>query len=659
MKLLNLTLTNFQGIRALSLDLPDGCSAGIYGDNATGKTTVFNAFTWLLLDKSSTGAKNFTPKTKGQDGDLHNLEHSANATLEADDGRVFTLKKTFKEVYKKKRGSAHEEFDGHTTDYFVDGVPVKEKDYSTIVTAYCGGDLEKIKLLTMPDYFPEGLPWEDRRRRLLEICGDITDEDIIAGNDALRELWDYLRMPGGGDRFYTTDEYRKIASARKSDLNRQLAQIPGRIDEATRAKPDITGMDAVALEQRIADLRREREALAGKKAAASAGDTATAELRRKRAEMQAVLAESRAHHIRQQNEKNATVDADILTAEREITKIRQEIEDHELAKRRKSAERDRMKSLREQLLEDYRRASAEVFNERQTVCPTCGQVLPVEQVEQMREEFNIRKSKLLEEINHRGKTEADKSAIAALEETLRSLGEQMQEAEKDLSAAEARLNELAGKRVPPVPFENTEEYAALAPQLDEIYEKLRDAGKCIADASDAVEAEIRATDEAIREAQGELLQITMAQTQQKRIEELEAQEKALNAEYEDTEKGLYLCDLFTRAKVSALTERINGKFKNVRFRLFQEQLNGGVKEDCEVMIPADGRLVPYSLANNAARINAGLEIIDTLGEHFGIRMPVFIDNAESVTKLTKIGTQTIRLVVSEEDKSLRLEPENR
>ena len=113
MKIIQLNLNNFQGIRALTLDL-DGKSASIYGDNATGKTTVYNAITWLLFDKSSTGAKGFTPKTRGADGELHNLEHSAEALIATEDCGKFRLKKVFREVYKKKNGSMTAEFSGHT-----------------------------------------------------------------------------------------------------------------------------------------------------------------------------------------------------------------------------------------------------------------------------------------------------------------------------------------------------------------------------------------------------------------------------------------------------------------------------------------------------------------------------------------------------------------
>ena len=105
MELLTLSLENFQGLKHEEIQL-DGHSASIYGRNASGKTTIFNAITWLLFGKPSTWAKNWDPKTKGPNGDLHNLEHSATGTFRLDDGQTVILKKTFHEVWKRKRGSA-------------------------------------------------------------------------------------------------------------------------------------------------------------------------------------------------------------------------------------------------------------------------------------------------------------------------------------------------------------------------------------------------------------------------------------------------------------------------------------------------------------------------------------------------------------------------
>lgn len=656
MKLYRLTLNNFQGIKSLSFDFPEGRSASIYGDNATGKTTCYNALTWLLFDKASTAAKNFTPKTKGPDGDLHHLDHSAEAVFITDTGRQITLKKTYHESYKKKRGSAMEEFDGHTVEYEVDGVPVKEKEFTATVIGFCGGDTEKPKMLTMPDYFPEQLSWDTRRKILLEICGDISDDEIIAANDDLKELKDFLRMNGTAEQYYTTDEYKKVAAARRGEINKQLTEIPARIDEAEKAIPDTTGLNAEEIEQNIASLQRKRDSLAAEKAEAAAGGTAAATLRTQIADIRTKLAEGKAAHTKAQNDQNADIDADILLAKREASEARRAAEDIRTDIDRAEAKKERQEATREQLLADYHTVSATHWDEGQEICPTCHQQLPAEQIEKMREDFNLRKSQKLEEINKRGKTEASKTAIAELEAHIGDLRKKAAEADEVRKTAEAKVEALAGRRIEPTAYETTEEYATLTAQIADLEAKIEDEGKCTSEAVAAVEAKIKAVDGAIRDERDKQMQLTMAENQHRRIAELEKQEKRLGGEFEELEKGLYLCDLFTKKKVSALTERINGKFKRVRFRLFIEQLNGGLKEDCEVMIPRDdGTLVPYTFANNAARINAGLEIINTLAEHWNIRMPVFIDNAESVTHLENSDTQIIRLVVSEADKKLRLE----
>jgi len=260
MKLLTLKLENFQGLKSEEFKF-DGYSASIYGDNATGKTTVFNAITWLLFGKASTGAKNYTPKTKGPDGDLHYLDHAAEATFKLNDGRVITLRKVYHEVYKKKRGSATEEFDGHTIDFYIDGVPTKEKEYEATMLSLCGGSAEKMKMLTMPNYFPEEMSWDARRKILLEICGDVSDEDVINSTPELKDLPNYLLMPGTTNQYYTVDEYKKIASAKKTEINKQLQEIPGRIDEAQRAIPDIKGLNPKTIDQKIQELNKQKSEL--------------------------------------------------------------------------------------------------------------------------------------------------------------------------------------------------------------------------------------------------------------------------------------------------------------------------------------------------------------------------------------------------------------
>lgn len=654
MKLLTLRLENFQGLKAEEFQI-GGNSASIYGDNATGKTTIFNALTWLLFDKASTGAKNFSPKTKGPDGDLHFLEHAAEAKFSLDDGRIVTLRKAFHEIYKKKRGSNVDEFDGHTTDYYIDGVPSNEKEYTATMLAFCGST-EKMKMLTMPSYFPEEMAWEARRKILLEICGDVSDSDVIHGTLELKDLPTYLLMPGTTNQHYTVDEYKKIAGAKKSDINKQLQDIPGRIDEAQRAMPDIANIDQGAVDRKIKDLTKQKEALETEKAQALSGDLTTAAIRNQIAEANTKLAEARAAHATKSSSLNegtytaiSALKKDQLTARNRLQDARNDLEQTQRTV-------DRMTSHRESLLSDYAAVQKESWDEGNETCPTCHRELPEEEVHRLREAFNLQKSRRLEKINQQGQKEASKEMIEEQNSKIKALKAQIKEDERIVEDYDQQISALQRQLQTPVPFEATDEYAQITAQLAACRDEESDTDKKTEAIATGYTGKIQALYDEIRKQEDIKASFRIAAGQQERINELKAREKELSQQYEALEQGIYLCELFVKAKVDMLTERINSKFQSVRFRLFIEQQNGGIREDCEVMIPTEGgRMVPFAFANNAARINAGLEIIDTLSRHWNLTMPVFVDNAESVTRLLQMDTQVIRLVVSEQDKALRLE----
>jgi predicted ATP-dependent endonuclease of OLD family len=266
MKLINLKLSNFKGIRKFEFRT-DGKDVSIMGDNASGKTTLADAFMWLLFDKDSANRKDFEIKTLGPDGEPeHGLEHTVEAILELEDGSQLALKKVFKEKWTKKRGSATAEFTGHTTDYCLDGVPVKKKEYDEKITEIADENI--FRLLTDPRYFNEILHWQKRRELLLEVCGDVSDAEVIASKTDLSKLSEIL-----GNR--TIEQHRKVIQARRSEINKELERIPVRIDEVNLGLPridDITDPDALPsdiasdIEKLRNELRNKQEELAQAKA---------------------------------------------------------------------------------------------------------------------------------------------------------------------------------------------------------------------------------------------------------------------------------------------------------------------------------------------------------------------------------------------------------
>lgn len=655
MRLIELRLENFQGIQSATFRF-DGHDAAIYGDNATGKTTVFNAVTWLLFDRPSTGAKGYTPKTRIDDQEAHYLDHAVEATIDAG-GRQLQLRKVYHEVYKKQRGSIEERFSGHTTDHYIDGVPVQEREYQTTVQAL-GGTTEQMRMLTMPDYFAEQLPWEQRRQILLEICGDITDQQIIDATPDLAGLPTVLAVPGKSDALYSVDEYRKIAAAKKAEINRELQTIPQRIDEAQRAIPVTTGMDAAAIAATITQLQGQRQTLEDDRAQARSGNTTAAAIRTSIADAQARLAEARAQHTEQTAQVNATAQQDIQrlqTAQFEHVQIAKTLTS-EAAQVQASI--DRMQAARAALLQEYRAIQAEQFGADAEDCPTCHRRLPEEHIADLRAAFNERRSERLQTINQRGTTEASQQMIDGAVERQARLNEMIAESNHE---AERLATEIEIKRstvVAAEPFENTTIYSQITLEMESLRNNADNAGTAQQAEVQRITTAIAEVDSQIEHQNAMMAALRLASSQTARIEELKQQEKNLAGQYERLEHGLYLCEQFVQAKVRLLTDRINDRFQNVRFRLFIEQVNGGIRDDCEVLVPSqDGTLVPYATANNAGRINAGLEMIDTLGQHWGLQMPVFVDNAESVVRLRRIDAQVIRLVVSGSDATLRLEQE--
>jgi hypothetical protein len=137
----------------------------------------------------------------------------------------------------------------------------------------------------------------------------------------------------------------------------------------------------------------------------------------------------------------------------------------------------------------------------------------------------------------------------------------------------------------------------------------------------------------------------------KRMDELREELKRTAAELEQVDRLAFGLEEYIRWKTRFIEDSVNGLFRFVTFRLFKELISGGLEECCDVVV--DG--VPYNALNNGARVNAGMDIIRRLAEHYGVRVPLIVDNAECVTRLEDAGTQVIRLVVSEQDKVLRVE----
>ena len=649
MNLHKLTLTNFQGIKHFEHDF-GGRNASVYGDNATGKTTLFNAITWLLFGTSSTGAKSFSPKTVGPDGELHGLEHSVEAVFGIGKDMI-PFKKVFSEVWRTKRGGIDKEFSGHTIEYFINGVPAQEKEFISRLPA----SQDVMKLIVIPWYFSEGLSWQERRKILIDMGGEVSDEEVMKtpGLDKLPLLIMDYALNNKLSKL-TVDEYKKIATEKRKLMNKRLEELPSRIDEATLALPDLTGLDDKQLKvtidaqkAKLDNLQRERSALI---------NSGTSNLRAEKIlQINAKAREARAAIAADMDKAVADAKTDFRTKEQEVFKketwirtLNRDIKDLEQAI-------IDMEKKRDALIDEFTKISSSEFDEAKTVCPCCNRPYDPDKIAQAKASFNVNKSKRLEEIQEKGKNTCSATMILELTENLsnnKSVLENEQEVLKslqsDMKQASARVDDIRKE------FEDNLRVVEEEREKEVRLVNLDDANT-VGCATDAVDEEIGKVEIALRELNRKLSLFDVAQIQNKRIEQLNDERKLVAKEFEELDLGLRLVEIFIKSKMDMLSEKVNRMFKSVSFRLFIEQVNGGVKEDCEVLVPGpSGQMVAFSFANNAARINAGLEIIQVLSGHYGLSMPVFIDNSEAVTKIFKADYQVIKLVVSEKDKVLRM-----
>lgn len=630
MKLTKLELLNFKGLKSFTINLNG--DVVIRGDNATGKTTVFDSVCWLLFGKDSLDRADFEIKTLDGGEPIHKVNHEVTGIFTLDEGGTVELKRVYREKYSSPRGG-EVTLTGHTTDYFVDGVPKKEKEYKEIVNTLI--DESIFKLITNPLYFNETYSWQNRRKLLLEMCGDIDDISVINSRDDLRRLAELLEGR-------TVDDHRKVVAAKKTAINKELDMIPIRIDEAVRNKPE-TVSDKAKLIRDIETLSAGIDEVEKQKATIQNGFSSTEK-------------ESKIRDIKRQ------LDAQSSKVLSDYHKQKQRLRDEYEASLTKlkmvEVDRDRCADRRDELNKEIERESKRIatlqsefdtFNAQQfnkESCPTCGQALPADKQAVLEAEFNTNKSKKLEE--WKGLIESAVKLKANYEEQQEIMVSKVD----SLTTEASQYNDAYN-----VKFKEYEAYSEPNLEDDPVYADLK-AQLFLLEIDDepgAEAEELAKLDEELSSMKSkkagletELNKFKLIDDINHRILELENQQQKLVAEKNALDEASFLMDEFIKAKVNMLEENINSRFKLARFKMFNVMLNGNVEECCETTYKG----VPYRSMNNAARINVGLDIINALTSYYKVNAPVFIDNAEAVTEFVPVNSQTIKLIVDETEPQL-------
>ena len=637
-----LALENFKSHKSLTLDF-NGGDASIYGDNATGKTSIYDALTWLLFGKDSkgNGEKNIEIKPLNEYGEVR--DHLAETAVEAVllvDGEEIALRRTLKEVWTTKRGNSEATFDGNTSEYYIDGVPCKKYVFSEKIDELV--DEDTFRLLTSVSHFADGISWQDRRAVLFKVAAVADDDTIMATDERFRPLID-------GKGKLSIDDYKSKLAAEKRGFVGAKTEIPARISECQKTIEDVQGLDFNKARAEVEMLNAKSESLKAEVLSIerdTASEKKRMEIREAKLELDTLEAENRAYRASQQanapdvagmksrlillNAQHKTKFAHVESTKKTIADC-----DHAIADSR----------------ERWIAVNGETFTGG--ICLTCGQALPANQLKTATDNFEAQKAKRLREIeqtaNAHKETRAQQVArISELEAEIAALESEVTNVAGQLTAAENNVITL-------VDMEGyAERKAAAEGKIHALEGELAD----MAQSSAGVKGELQKQIAEIKAETDEYMAIiskeSLLEYSRNRVAELQEDARKAAAALEVIENMLFLIDEYSRYKTRYVEDSINSLFRIARFRLFREQANGGVEDRCDVVYEG----VPYINLNSGAKINVGIDIINTLSTAYGVSVPLFVDNAESVTRLENSTTQIIRLVVSEKEKELRVNYEN-
>lgn len=677
-KLKKLTIQNFKGCKDRTIEFGD-CT-NLHGANATGKTTIFDAFTWLVFGKDSSGSAKFDIRPLDADGSMiDNVEICVEAFLSVD-GEGYALKKVQKQVWRKKRGTDMTEFQGNVNEFEINGYPKSEKEFKEFISDII--DEMIFNLITNPAAF-NSIPWKEQREILMKFVETSSDVQIAEQfGEQFVKLIPELKIA-------STDDILKKYNKAKAKLNKDMVEIPARIDEVSKQMvfADVEALDIEKIAKQVA-IKKIDDELSG-------GTSNMEEVNQKRqqiVDLKFKMSEIQNTANEVLREKRSEARKVVDEYEQEIRDLRRQKADVEYAKADADKKRKRAEADKRKYAEDRKSEKAKVFptfvsldpfiesadlNESDLKCPTCGQDLPEEikkkriedhknrcakdkadyearciaheeKYKKEKAEFDANRDKRLKEITDNGQAAADdvrkyQKLVDEKQEALDKLTQEFEEVKKKLDVANSNLENIPKE----ADVSCDEEYQKIQNDINKIESEIEELSK---ESPDRTELEVRKSvlQDEISEIDRKIVAADNTKVQA-RIDELETEKKAVGQKIAEQEQMFDLTESFIRAKMNRISEIINEKFKVVSFRLFQNQINGGLQETCECTVNG----VPYSTLNNGHRIIAGLDIIRSLSELYDVSAPIFIDNAESVNEfnLPDMDTQLILLSVTE-DKEL-------
>lgn len=650
LRVTRLTIDNFKGTK--HADISFGPVTNIFARNGAGKSTIVDAFYWVLFNKDSAGnapgSDKFREKPLDSNGEeIHNLD-TVVAIYGLLDGKEFDLKRVQRENWVKKRGASDAVYNGNVSTYYINEIETKVSEFRDRVFAIC--DENVFPLIATMSAFNKNLDWKKRREILVGASG-VDVDSVLVTNPAYKDLVSECET-----RNINVDELKKVLQDTLRRMNKDLEMIPIRIDEAMKQIPAVNEKDVDVAKSEIEDLESKIDQMKKKLLMLKNGEETEDEVRLR--DIDAKMADLLVKLTRDRDAERARLCAQKVDNEKKHDVLTVKIAGA-AAKLESSKQRAELMKTK---VEEQRGRYKEVFSRKyvskvDSVCPACGQPLPAEKVEEAnkaaKEAFENDKKMELERIRENGVStkQALDELDASIKETETIIVEyegQSDECSKELLSINSELMGLSAR----YDANGNEEYVALQNEAMEI--RMRIAGKPSDDRISALEGEIEDLNARINKAKEVLVLSGISEQLKVRVKDLEENQKRLGVEIAKTERMIMLSEKYVQDRCGKLEESINALFPSIRWKLFNTQINGGIADTCVCMIPCDGAMVAYDSANTASQLHADIEIINVLSRLYGTKLPVFFDNRERVNDVPATEGQLITLSVSD-DADMRIE----
>jgi len=639
-KLVSMQIENFKGIKFLEAEF--GTETKVSGANGTGKTSLYEAYMWCLFEKRADGSTIDVQPVDEHGNVIHHIETAVEVALRVN-GDDLVVKRVLYEDWVKPRGMQEEVLKGRKNKLFWNGSPVQAGEFCTRLDEICKRE-DWYMLSTIKAFM--GMKMEDRRAKLQSIAKIQTDEEIAA---------DYPHVLEALKKGKPVSDLLKQVKADIAKIKTELADIPVRLSQ----------LDTLRVDYDFEELDKEAEKLKAKIAAANDTLSATvseADIDRAaslKAELESInndladiereVDQARQKRLSEYDEKISKCNAAIAGYRASIQEIDDRIERNQKLLEQKKQQFEQKKT--EWMAENAKQYVDTVAD----VCPTCKRPLPADEVFAAREtaiqEFNKRHNELLDSLL--ADAERINKDIKELEASIQKDKDERGKLDQKRRSEESILTsaDTAKKNVPSreLTLSAKVEYQNLLTRKGDINVKIRTASAPTA--SDTAKEEKkksiinqRTQDQAaLEEIHKKLGQRDTNANIDKKKGEIEDSKKEMSQRLAELENIEFEIGEFKKRKITIVEDAVSSFFKIVRWKMYAPNIsNDGEKELCDAIVDSK----PYGEQNLAMQMNGGVDIINGISEALGVRLPLFIDQKESVTSLIETNTQLITLEVS-------------